>query len=401
MEKSNNKFTFYSFLITLSACFIYMMNSGIRNNFGIMLQSIVENSGVSFVSVSFVIAVGQLAFGITQPIFGIVADKKGNRFALLFGIICTVIGLILIPYCKSIFSLFIVLGILVPGGIGAIAFGIIMGTLTQQLPERFKSTVNGIVNASSGIGNSILTPIISIFIVAGGIASCTKMLSILSLIMLPATFLLCAKGNNNKKTSEKQSTSELFKISFKNRDYLFIVIGFFTCGFHMALIANHLPTEIMSYGFTNADTSNMFSIYGISTMIGAFIAGILGSKLRMKNILGTLYASRSIMVLLFLIFPKNSIVITIYIFFLGLTGSATVSPVSGICGKIFGARGMSILFSFAFLVHQFGSFFSAWFGGICFDVLGNYTLIWCVDAVFCAIAGIISYIISEKTVVSE
>ena len=105
------------------------------------------------------------------------------------------------------------------------------------------------------------------------------------------------------------------------------------------------------------------------------------------------------MILLFLVLPKNSIVIIIYILLLGFTGSSTVSPVSGICGKIFGARGMSILFSFAFLVHQIGSFFSAWLGGICFDVTGNYILIWCVDAVFCAIAGIISYMISEKTVV--
>lgn len=403
MEKSKGKFYFYCLFITICACYIYMINSGIRNNFGIMVQSIIENSGVSFVSISFILAVNQLSFGITQPIFGVIADKKGNRFALLCGIFSTAFSLMLMPYCKSMSSLFIVLGILLPSGIGALAFGIIMGTLTPQIPQQYKSIVNGIVNASSGIGNTMLTPIINAAIVAGGLAFCTKTLSVFALIMLPACIIFCAKENKkSNQTIGKQNikTSELFQISFKNRDYIFIVIGFFTCGFHMALITNHLPTQIISYGFTNTDTSNMFSIYGVATMVGAFITGILGSKLKMKNILGTLYSSRTVMTILFFVLPKTSIIIALYIFLLGFTGAATVSPVSGICGKIFGVRGMSILFSFAFLVHQIGGFFSAWLDGVCFDVMGSYTLIWFVDIVLCAIAGIVSYMITEKAVIS-
>ena len=65
--------------MTAAACFIYMMNSGIRNNFGIMLKAISENTGMNYASVSFVLAVAQLSFGITQPVFGIIAEKKGSR----------------------------------------------------------------------------------------------------------------------------------------------------------------------------------------------------------------------------------------------------------------------------------------------------------------------------------
>ena len=88
-------------LMTAAACFIYMMNSGIRNNFGIMLQAITENTGLTFASVSFVLAIAQLSFGITQPISGVIAEKRGSRFSLIVGIVCLVIGAGLTPKSKT------------------------------------------------------------------------------------------------------------------------------------------------------------------------------------------------------------------------------------------------------------------------------------------------------------
>lgn len=174
------------------------------------------------------------------------------------------------------------------------------------------------------------------------------------------------------------------------------MVGFFTCGFHMALITNHLPTQITSYGFSSADASSAFSVYGIATMIGAFLAGLLCTRLKMKNVLGTLYGSRAVMTLLFLLLPKSMLSVCIYIFFLGFTGSATVTPVAGICGKLFGKQGVSILFGFAFFLHQIGGFLSAWLGGICFASTNSYSLIWLADCALCLLAAAVSYLIREK-----
>lgn len=223
-----------------------------------------------------------------------------------------------------------------------------------------------------------------------------------TLLMVPATLFICGLKNTEKNTSvkpkmENAGISDLFKRAFKNRSYIFIVLGFFTCGFHMALITNHLPTQITSYGMSSDTTAAIFSVYGVATMIGAFLVGIMCSKFKMKNVLGTLYGSRTVMIILFFIMPKTVPVITAYVLLLGFTGASTVSPVSGICGELFGPRGLSILFNLAFLVHQFGSFLSAWLGGICFDAFGSYNAIWIIDAAFCILASSISYMIREKS----
>lgn len=404
MKKSTQAFTFYTFLVILSACFVYMVSSGIRNNFGIMLSSIVEHSGISFVSVSFVLAVGQFSFGVTQPLFGILADKKGNRFSLLFGVICAAVGVLLIPQCKSVLSLMLVLGILIPGGIGAIAFGIIVGTVNPHLPENSRSVVSGIINASSGVGNSLLTPVIHHSLAIGGLAYGMYVLSVPTILMIPAVLLMCGRTISAAKTPVQNPAQDfsplpaktLFAQAFRNQNYIFIMVGFFTCGFHMALITNHLPTQITSYGFSSADASSAFSVYGIATMIGAFLAGLLCTRLKMKNVLGTLYGSRAVMTLLFLLLPKSMLSVCIYIFFLGFTGSATVTPVAGICGKLFGKQGVSILFGFAFFLHQIGGFLSAWLGGICFASTNSYSLIWLADCALCLLAAAVSYLIREK-----
>ena len=77
----------------------------------------------------------------------------------------------------------------------------------------------------------------------------------------------------------------VFSVYTKLEMVSFIVLGFFTCGFHMALITNHLPTQITSYGMSSDTTAAIFSVYGVATMIGAFLVGIMCSKFKMKNVL--------------------------------------------------------------------------------------------------------------------
>lgn len=376
-------------LLTAAASFVYMMNCGIRNNFGIMLSAIVENAGLTFASVSFVLAVGQFCFGVTQPIFGVVADRKGSRFSLLCGIICSAAGVLLIPFCKSAPALMLTLGIILPGGLGAISFGVIMGTISERIPEKIRQIVSGIVNASSGIGNTLLTPVLSTAISAGGIAKGMQVLSVPVIAMIPVTIWMCGRASSGKK---EEKTFGKVKI---DRDYLFIVLGFFTCGFHMAIITNHLATEIISYGFSYEESSYAFSLYGIATMIGALLTGWICSRRRMKNVLGVLYGLRTVGILLFFLCPKTLPVICAFIILLGATGSATVTPVSGICGRIFGTKGVTIFFGVAFLFHQIGGFFSAWLGGVCFESFGGYTFIWIADAVLCTLASAVSFLIRK------
>lgn len=417
---SNNKL-YKIILITLAGGFIYAINCGLRNNYGIMLNSVVENSGTTIASVSFVFAVAQLVFGMVQPFFGIISTKKGNFFTLTIGAILCTIGIILIPFSKSVITLVFCMGVLIPAGTGALSYGVIIGSVSQKIPKKNISTVSGIINAFSGFGNSIMSPILNTLIIGGSLTYAMFVFSIPTLAIILIAYMICLGTFQNKKNinnldknvnvdtiiektdnslhqnnSLKTNSKSIFKIAFKNKTYIMLMIGFFTCGFHMAIITNHLPTEFMSYGFSSSDSSYVFSIYGIATIIGSVLSGNLCDRYRMKNVLSFFYGIRPIIVILFFILPKTLFVITFITALLGFSGASTVPPVSGLVGKTFGAKHIATLFGFVFFIHQIGGFISAWMGGVLFEITGNYTLIWSIDIILCIIATIASFIIKEK-----
>lgn len=145
-------------LLTLAASLIYGVSSGIRANYGILLGPVSQNSGVDYASVSFVLAVAQLSFGIMQPVFGILAMRRSSPFVLRCGVGFMAAGLLLLPFCRSLPALLAALGLLLPAGAAALAFGIVMGVLTPKLPRSRVTAASGVVTASAGIGSTVIAP---------------------------------------------------------------------------------------------------------------------------------------------------------------------------------------------------------------------------------------------------
>ena len=416
-------------LLALAACLVAAISDGIKNNYGIMLSSIIENSGLSYSTVSFVLAVGQLFYGMIQPAFGIMAERKGGTATLLTGVCMMLAGLLLLPYCTSAWSLVLCLGLLLPAGTGATSYGILIGCITPRIPARTVSIVSGVVNASSGVGNALLAPVIQSFLETGGLSAAMVVLAIPTALMIPVCLYVGRSpskgGKRSAKTAETdeastgaieaassgpgsapaaeaapvpaaQSVRSLFADAFGSRTYRLLMVGFFTCGFHMALISNHLPSQFTSYGISEAVSSYAFSVYGVVTMVGSIISGALTGRFRQKNVLGAYYGSRSVITLVFLALPKTVPVIFGYAVALGLTGAATVPPVSGIIGREFGAERVGTLYGFVFFIHQIGGFLGSWLGGLCVDAFGGYVPIWIVDIVLSAVAAGASFLIREE-----
>ena len=406
-SKSQFKMAFGVVLLTLAGIFFVTMSSGIRNHYGIMLNSLIGHTGVPLTSVSLIFAVGQLVYGLVQPLFGILAAKKGSKYALVSGVFITAAGLILTPFSTSMLSLMLCLGIILPTGVGVLSYGIIIGAIAPKIPSKMILTISGIVNASIGLGNLIMSPIINSLIMSGGLKYGMHCLSIPVLIMLPLAFFV---GKNVKTCTsrpvEAQTESpdammplyvrNLFKEALKSKTYQYLMIGFFTCGFHMALVFNHLPAQFEAHGFSSQSAAYAFSIFGVTTIIGSILSGSLCNKLKIKNVLGFFYGLRPLTILFFMIMPKTVVTLTVFTAVLGFSGASTVPAVSGIINKKFGAASIAMLYGLVFVVHQIGGFSSAWLGGLCFNMTGSYTAIWIASLVLSTTASTVSFAIGEK-----
>lgn len=388
-------------LLTLAGSYIIAAYQGIRNNYGNMLSAIVDSSGLSIVSVSFILAVDQFLFGLAQPAFGILAARKGNHVVFVAGVALTVTGMLLIPLCTSALTLLLCLGVILSAGTGAISYGLIMGVITPKIPAKSVPAASGIVQAGSGVGTSVMSPIIETLLRTGGLMRGMFVLAVPIALTLPVSLLMdkklpkAAAETGAPPAAERLPLKATLDMAFRNRTYLYLALGFFTCGFHMTLINNHIPTNIQSLGFSSEIAAYAISVYGIVTILGTIASGILSGKLRMKNLLGIYYGLRPLTILLFMFMSKNAITVIMFTAMFGLSGNATVPPVVGIITRAFGAANIAVLFGVVFVIHQIGGFFSAWLGGVCFDLTGSYAVIWFVSIALSITASAVSFAIKD------
>ena len=73
--------------VLLAAAGTFALTMGARQSMGLFVSSINTQTGLGLASVSLAFAFGQLWWGLTQPLAGIVADRYGPGRVLIVGVL--------------------------------------------------------------------------------------------------------------------------------------------------------------------------------------------------------------------------------------------------------------------------------------------------------------------------
>ena len=278
-----------------------------------------------------------------------------------------------------------------------------MGAISPIIGEERAAVVSGVVQASAGIGDALMSPAIQILTDNYGISFSLPVFSVPILLTIPAVIWLGASKKRQDRQSsaqvkvpeQKEKLSKILGTAIHDPAYWCLLVGFSTCGFHMAIIETHLFSQYVSCGIPSGIASLTLTVYGIMTMIGAVISGFLGQKFKMKTVLTGIYGFRVLIGLCFLFFAKTIPFAFIATGFLGLTGDSTVPPTTGIISKKVGVAKMAVVYGSIFIGHQVGAFASAWLGGVLVHTALGYSALWIVDLCLSLIAAVFSYRIKE------
>src|SRR5215831_19389090 len=102
-----------------AAASILMITMGIRQSMGLFIAPIIDSTHVGYAAMSFAMAVGQLAWGASQPAFGALADRFGPWRVLLIGASMMAVGSALTPLATNEFAFIATIGMLTAAGAGA------------------------------------------------------------------------------------------------------------------------------------------------------------------------------------------------------------------------------------------------------------------------------------------
>ena len=389
-------------LIVIAASCIVAAVFGSRNSLSLTIEGINQSETLDYLQISFAFALGQLFIGTISPFGGMIADKYGSGKTLTVGILLSLLGTLLIPYSTTAFTLSISLGVIASSGLGVAGLPVVLASVNRLIPQEKVGMAFGFINAGSSLGQLILAPIAGFIIVNFGWVYCILFLSLILLLVLPLSFLLRSRVEKNTFNNiADRSLSDTLNIAFKTPSYIYLVAGFFVCGFHVAFIATHMPGVIQVCGFSPTVSGWSLGLIGLFNIVGSIFAGWYISKRSMRIFLAYTYFARCIIVLLFLVSPKDLISVMLFSIALGLTYFSVIPATAGLVGKMFGPQFMATLFGFALFSHQIGGFLGAYLGGFFFSITGDYTTVWLLDAALAVFAALIHLPIKEKLVYSE
>ena len=388
--------------LILAASAILMITMGARLTTGLFLSPINTATGLGIASISFAMAVAQLLWGASQPIFGAVADKYGPGRVLVLGGVMLAAGTAATPFMSSEWGLIFSMGVLSAAGAGAGSFSILIGATAQRLPASRRAFASGFINAGGSFGQFVFAPLMQAIIAGAGWVWAMFTMAAATLLTIPLSWPLRRKqaaaapvrGSAIPLPASITLTEQL-RQAMRDRSYLCLHAGFFTCGFHIAFLVTHLPGEVALCGLPAGVSATALALIGLFNIAGSLAAGALASRYRMKSLLAIIYASRAVLIVLYLLAPKTALTFYLFAGALGFTWLATVPPTAGLVGKLFGMRYLATLFGLTLLSHQIGGFFGAWLGGLSFVHSGDYTWMWYADILLALAAALVNLPIRE------
>ena len=398
--------------VLFAGSLILIVGFAIRASFGVFQIPIEEEFGWLRVDFSLAIAIQNLAWGIGQPLFSMIAEKYGDRKAIFLGSVLYAVGLILSSYAVTPLA-HQFLEILIGFGIAGMGFGVILAVIGRTTSEKNRSLALGIATSAGSLGQIIGPPVIEkllqqmpwqeVFMVLAVIV----MASMVLLPMIKSKPPTAMQGND-------LSMSEVLGKALKDPSFAMIFLGFFSCGFQIAFITAHFPAYIAemcsaipqnsvlrSMGIASTSSLGAFSIaiIGTANLVGTITAGALGSRFSKKSLLSLIYLGRTIAAALFIMIPMTPDSVVIFSIVMGSLWLATVPLTSGLVGHIYGMKFMGTLYGIVFFSHQLGGFLGVWLGGLFYDQFGNYDLVWWVGIGVGAFSAIIHLPVREKPMV--
>jgi MFS family permease len=392
--------------LMLAAAAILMVTFGVRQSIGLYISPLNTATGLGIANISLALAIGQFVWGASQPLFGALADRHGPTPVIVAGSLLLAAGTVAAPFVSSEAGVIITLGLMMPAGAGAGSFSILIGATARHLPPERRAFAAGFINAGGSFGQFVFAPLNQALIGLLGWVNALIAMAAISLSTLPLARLLTASKQATGAApagaaaldEPSQGLRAQLAVASRDPSYWCLHAGFFTCGFHIAFLVTHLPTEVSLCGLTSGVAAVSLGIIGLANIAGSLSAGALGGRFRMKWILFWVYFSRVVSIGIYLMAPKTALTFYVFAAALGFSWLSTVPPTAGLVAKLFGTRHLATLFGLTLLSHQVGGFFGAWLGGIALTRFGDYSWMWYADILLALGAAIVNLPIREAGV---
>jgi predicted MFS family arabinose efflux permease len=381
--------------LTAAAVALLAVTMGSRSVFGLFLSPLNSATGIGIASISFAVALSQLAFGVAQPFTGMLTERYGPARVIAAGGLIGALAVALMPFAGSALLL---TAVLAASGVAATVGSpsLLVGTVSQRVAPERRGVVAGVVGAGGPLGQLVLAPATQAMISLAGWASAAFSLAAISLAALPLALAFRRPAGSAAAAQSAPARDATLREVLVNPHYWVINATFFVCGLHVFFLVTHLPGVIQLCGLPASVSGAALAALALFNVAGSIGAGFVIQRHSMKRTLAALFAGRAVGIALFLAAPKTELVVLAFSVWMGLTYMAVLPPTAGLIAKLSGAARLPTLLGVTFVVHQIGAFLGSWLGGVVLEATGSYDRMWILDLTLAALATAVSLSIREQ-----
>ena len=387
---------FGSLMVTLSM--------GIRHGFGLFNLPITSANGWGRETYALAIALQNLVWGFAQPVAGALADRYGPFKIMVIGGFLYGLGLIGMALTSDPFLFNLAGGLAIGIGLAATTYSVVYGILGRNVSPEKRVWAMGITAAAGSFGQFLMMPLEQGLISNFGANEALIYLGLLASLMIPLAFCLRETGFTANQAGD-QTIRQALSEAMGNRNFRFLMMGYFVCGFQVVFITLHLAPYLkdmsLKYPEINGATvaTTALASIGLFNVIGTYYAGVLGQRFPKRFLLSGIYITRSVAITLFLLFPLSATTTYVFAAVMGVLWLSTIPLTNAIVAQIFGVKYLTMLSGVVFFSHQLGSFCGAYFGGYLYDLTGSYQIVWGIAIALGVFACLINLPIREEPLV--
>jgi OFA family oxalate/formate antiporter-like MFS transporter len=394
----NKKPTFYyGYVVVVASALIMLVGWGTYYCYGLFFDSLLTEFGWTRAVTSGVFSVSILISGLMGIVTGKMSDRLGPKALSIFCCICLGTGFILMSMVNSVWQAYLLYALPIAVGVGGL-WSPIVSTVARWFVGN-RGLMTGIVVAGIGVGNVILSPLVSQFISAYGWRFTYIILGIIVLlvILVSAQFLrrdpeqigLLPYGDKLvQKASMPVDKDFSFQGAIRTRQFWLVAVLYFLFGYSQVTIMVHIVPYATGLGMPHITAAGILATIGAASIFGRIIMGGMSDRIRVKPSL------IFVLVLLLLSLSWLGFAEELWQFYLfsivfgfAWGGLSSLQPLAS--AQLFGLTSLGVIagcFSFSFC---FGGTFGPTVSGYIFDVWGSYKLVFLICAIT-ALATLIS-----------
>jgi predicted MFS family arabinose efflux permease len=368
--------------VTVSAAALMALMGGVRAAGGLFVSPLNSASGLGLATLSLVLAFGQLAVGVAQPLAGKAAERFGTtRVVSVAALLCVIFTALPAAWpLPAIVSVALIAGA-VFGSVTA-SNSLLVGEIGRAVPPARAGLAVGLVGAGASVGQLLLGPATQWAIDQQGWTWALAATAGLSLLALPLAAAL------RRPAAEPQATTDQ-PIGDVLREWRFwrVAMSFGVCGFHVAFLTVHMPGVIERCGLPASLAGTWIAIAGAANVAGSIGIGFAMRRHDPALLLVALYGVRALGIAALLALPASASTLLGFALVMGASHMATLPPTSQLVARQHGVGRLGTLFGVVMLVHQLGSFAGIWLGGWAAQATGSDHLLWTTDIALALVAA--------------